>query len=104
MDIRFGNPANVDKLASIQDKVDVVKTTMKDNIQQLLVNQEKMENIEAQTLHLNEQADGFNRGAKELKNKMFWKMWKMRLLIGGLITAVLLMIIVPIAVSSSGKK
>ncbi len=76
---------------------------MKENIQQLLVNEEKLERIEASTLHLNEQAGAFKHSSKDLANKMWWTMWKMRLLIGGLITAVLILIIVPIAVSSSKK-
>jgi len=101
---RFQNPANVDKLAEVQEKIDVVKTTMKENIQQLLVNNEKLEQIEMAAEHLNNQSVDFKRGAKELSNKMWWKMWKMRLLIGGLITAVLIIIIVPIAVSSSNSK
>lgn len=70
----------------------------------LLINEEKLKGIEAQTEHLNDQAKSFNKGSKELANKMWWKMWKMRLLIGGLIIAVLLIIIVPIAVSNSNSK
>lgn len=74
---------------------------MKDNIEQLLLNNEKLEHIEAAALHLNNQSEGFREGAKELSNKMWWKMVKMRLLIGGLIVAVLIIIIVPLAVSNS---
>jgi len=87
----------------VQEKIDVVKTTMKENIQQLLVNTEKLEQIENAALHLNNQSEDFKRGTKELSNKMFWKKWKMRLLIGGLVIAVLIIIIVPIAVSSNSK-
>lgn len=87
----------------MQEKIDVVKTTMKENIQQLLVNTEKLEQIENAALHLNNQSEDFKRGTKELSNKMFWKKWKMRLLIGGLVIAVLIIIIVPIAVSSNSK-
>jgi hypothetical protein len=76
---------------------------MKENIQQLLVNQEKLENIEQAAIHLNEQSNHFRKNAKQLTDKMWWKMWKMRLLIGGLITAVLIILIVPIAVTSSSS-
>lgn len=93
----------MDKVAAVQDKIDVVKTTMKENIQQLLINEEKLERIETAAVHLNEQSVNFQRGAKDLSNKMWWKMWKMRLLIGGLIIAVLLIIIVPVAVSNSSS-
>ena len=80
-------------------KVDIVKSTMQENIQQLLLNEEKMERIEAAAVHLNETAGAFQKGAKQLKDEMWWKMIKMRLLIAGLIIVALLIIIVPTAVS-----
>lgn len=101
---RYCDPSNVDKLSSVQEKIDVVKTTMKDNIQQLLLNEEKLERIEAASIHLNEKSQEFRSGSKALNDKMWWKMWKMRLLIGGLIIAVLLIIIVPTAVSMTPSK
>jgi hypothetical protein len=101
---RYNNPANSDKITAVQEKIDIVRTTMKDNIQQLLMNQEKMESIETAAIHLNEQSQTFKKSAKQLTDKMWWKMWKMRLLIGGLIIAVLVILIVPIAVTSSNKK
>lgn len=94
----------MDKLTAVQEKVDIVKSTMKDNIAQLLLNTEKMEHIEAAAAALNHQSADFQKGAKQLTNKMWWKMWKMRILIGGLIVAILLILIVPIAVTSSKKK
>jgi hypothetical protein len=87
----------------VQEKVDIVKTTMKENIQQLLQNEEKLERIESAAAHLNEQSIAFKQNAKELSNKMWWKMWKMRIAIGFLIIAVLLIIIVPTAVTASKK-
>ena len=100
---RYEEPGKVDKLVAVQGKIDVVRTTMKDSIQQMLVNTEKLENIDEATKKLSEQARDFDKGAKSLSDKMWWKMWKMRLLIGGLITAVLIIIIVPIAVASSSS-
>jgi vesicle-associated membrane protein 4 len=77
---------------------------MKDNIQQILVNNEKIENIEAQSEALNNQAQAFQSQSTELTNKMFWKMWKMRLLLGGLIVVVLIIIIVPSVVASQPQQ
>jgi hypothetical protein len=76
---------------------------MKENIKQLLINEEKLEKIEAAAVELNKTSLTFQKSAGDLKNKMWWKMWKMRLLIGGLIIAVLIIIIVPIAVTSSSS-
>eukprot|EP01038_Epipyxis_sp_PR26KG_P009628 gene9628-12964_t len=99
---KFENPANVDKLAAVTDKVEIVKSTMKESIQQLLINEEKMNQIEAAAVHLNEQSVVFNKSATQLKDKMWWKMWKMRLLIGGLVVSVLLIIILTLTVSVGG--
>lgn len=76
---------------------------MKENIQQLLLNEEKLERIEEAATQLNHQSQAFKTNAKQLSNKMWWKMWKMRLVVGGLIVAVLIVLIVPIAVTSSKK-
>lgn len=90
----------MDKLTAVQDRVEVVKMTMKDNIQQMLQNTEKLEYIESASENLKEQSNVFRGRTKELQNKMWWKMWKMRLLIGGLVTSVLLIIILSFTLSS----
>lgn len=97
---RFENPANVDKLVAVSDKVEVVKTVMKDNISEILKNTEKLEELEEKSKNLDNQAIEFNKGARDLSTKMFWKKWKMRLLLGFLIISVLILIIVPTAVSA----
>lgn len=77
---------------------------MQDNIQQLLQNEEKLERIEEVSDALKTKSIAFQKGSKELSDKMFWKMWKMRLLIGGLVVAILIIIIVPTAVSMTPSK
>ena len=102
--IRYGNPAAGDSLASVQEKVDIVKVQMQQNIQQMLLNTEQMEKINASAEQLNEQSLEFKSSTNALKNKMFWKMWKMRLLIGGAIILVLLAIIIPVAIMAEKAK
>ena len=55
---------------SLQDKLDVVKTVMKDNIQQILLNDEKLEDIDAAAIKLNKLSDEFQSNSKALTNKM----------------------------------
>ena len=81
-------------------KIDIVKTSMKENIQQLLVNEEKMERIESATVQLGEQSLAFRNSSKTLANKMWWQMWKTRLAIIGIVVCVLIVIIVPIVLTS----
>jgi len=97
----FVDPTANDKLSEVQNKINVVQDNMKENIKQVLKNDQKLENIEGLSLHINEQSIAFEKDSKSLREKMWWKMLKMRLLIGGLITTVLIIIIVPIAVESS---
>lgn len=82
----------------------MVKTVMQENIQQILINQEQVDKINSSAEHLTEQSLAFKSTTKELRNKMFWKMVKMRLLIGGVIVAVLVVIIVPTVIMLQGAK
>jgi hypothetical protein len=77
---------------------------MQENIQQILINQEQVDKINSSAEHLTEQSLAFKSTTKELRNKMFWKMVKMRLLIGGVIVAVLVVIIVPTVIMLQGAK
>lgn len=58
-------------MASIQEKLDVVKTVMQENIQQILLNEQKLENIEASAVKLNQQSEAFSTNTKALSNKMY---------------------------------
>jgi Synaptobrevin/Regulated-SNARE-like domain len=67
---KFGNPATVDKLTEVQGKIDVATSVMKENIQQILLNEEKIERIEAASEQLNEKAIQFQSQSKQLTDKM----------------------------------
>jgi hypothetical protein len=94
---KYDNLAEVDKLASVTRKVESVKLVMQENIDVALQNCVKLESIEKQAEELQQQAGVFKRNANELKNKMWWKNMKMKLIIGGTIAVVLTIIIVIIA-------
>ena len=78
------------------DKVDAVKGTMQDNIAAMLTNTEKAESIAKQSDQLSEQAAVFKKKSKDLKKQMRWKNMKMTIILGLLITAILLIILLPI--------
>lgn len=98
--ISYESAATTDHIDSIKSKLDIVKTSMKENIQQLLVNEEKMQHIENATVQLGEQSLAFRNSSKSLANKMWWQMWKTRLVIIGIVVCVLVVIIVPIVLTS----
>lgn len=96
----YESAASPDQIDSVMSKIDIVKTSMKENIQQLLTNEDKMERIENATVQLGETSLAFRNSSKSLANKMWWQMWKTRLVIIGVVVCVLLLIIVPIVVTS----
>ena len=90
---KYDNLAEVDKLAAVTRKVDAVKLVMQENINVALQNCVKLESIEATSEELQQQAGIFKKNANDLRNKMWWKNMKMKLIIGFLILAVLGIII-----------
>ena len=64
---KYGNPSKFDQLTSVQTKLDVVKSNMKENIQQMLQNDDLVAKIDVSAEKLNDQAVAFKKGAKELK-------------------------------------
>lgn len=53
--LQFTPRAGFCQLCPTQDKVDVVKMTMQDNIQQMLANEERLDQISENAENLNEQ-------------------------------------------------
>lgn len=97
---KYDNLNEVDKLSAVQKKVDSVKLVMQDNVDLALKNCVKLESIEKAAEELQQQAGVFKRNANELKNKMWWKNLKMKLIIGFIILAIL-GIIIGVAVGMS---
>eukprot|EP00607_Mallomonas_marina_P002890 CAMPEP_0182429246 /NCGR_PEP_ID=MMETSP1167-20130531/25623_1 /TAXON_ID=2988 /ORGANISM="Mallomonas Sp, Strain CCMP3275" /LENGTH=198 /DNA_ID=CAMNT_0024612647 /DNA_START=200 /DNA_END=793 /DNA_ORIENTATION=+ len=68
---KYADPADADALVAVQSKIDIVKTEMQQNIQQLLINTEQMKKIEESAEELHESSKAFRAGTKELRNKMW---------------------------------
>ncbi|CAM9103168.1 unnamed protein product [Phaeothamnion confervicola] len=95
--IKYDDLKNVDRLASVHDKVNVVKTIMEDNIAQLLANEEQLQRVADNAENLNEQAKVFQNRAVHLRRQMRCKAIKMWLLLALVIVVVLIIVITPIA-------
>lgn len=102
--LKYEDIKNVDKLASVQGKVDVVKSIMEDNIQQMLANEEKLESISANAENLNEQAKVFQNRSTQLRRAMKCKAIKMWLLLALVISIILIIIITTIALWVKNNK
>ncbi|CAM9570497.1 unnamed protein product [Ectocarpus sp. 8 AP-2014] len=101
--IKYDDIRNVDRMAAVQDKVDVVKVTMQDNIQQMLANEERLDQISENAENLNEQAKVFQNRSSALRRQMRCKAIKMWLLLALVVIILLIIIIVPIALHAKNN-
>jgi len=102
---KYDNVAEVDKIAAVARKVDTVKIVMQENVDAALQNCVKLESIELAAEDLQQQAGVFRRNAKDLKNKMWWKDMKMKLIIAAIIIVILIVIIsIAVVMAGGGKK
>lgn len=100
---KYNVPESFDKLVQVKDKVNLVKDTMHNNIALALENTIKLDYIELKSEELAQSAKVFKISTRELKNKMWWKNFKMKLMIFSII-AIILTIIISIAVVVSTEK
>jgi vesicle-associated membrane protein 7 len=93
---KFDDLTKLDKAASLISKVDGVKSTMQDNISNMLKNSEQAESLAEKSDQLNEQASVFKKKSNDLKKHMACKNLKMTLLLGGVVIVILIIILAPL--------
>ena len=83
------------KVNEVNQKLDKVKVIMNDNIDLALQNCAKLETMELKSEELLQQAGVFKKSAKDIKNKLWWKNMRAKLIIAtvvfiivGIITAI----------------
>lgn len=86
---KYDKPANVDKTAEVNEKVDAVKLTMQDNIKKVLETHENIDRLESKTDNLNREASTFNRTANDLRRMYWWQKVKITILLGLVILAII---------------
>ncbi|EIE19250.1 R-SNARE protein, VAMP72-family [Coccomyxa subellipsoidea C-169] len=85
MDYCQEHPDEMNKIASVQKKVDEVKNIMVDNIEKVLERGEKIELLVDKTDNLRFQADRFHKTGRQLRSKMWWQNMKMKLIIAAVV-------------------
>ena len=95
---KYDNLADIDKVAAVSRKVESVKLVMQENVSMALRNVVKLESIQQAAEELQQQAGIFQKQSKDLKNKMWWKNMKMKLIIAFIVLAII-GIIVGVAVA-----
>jgi len=98
---RYDDPADVDAMTSVQGKLDVTTSTMQENISLLLENDAKLSEIEGKADTMTDQSAKFKASSKNLKDKMWWKLCKMRICYALIALSLLAIIIVPMSLQAN---
>lgn len=69
----FNNDPRADSINRVRGEIAEVKNVMIDNIEKILERGERIELLVDKTDHLQNEAFNFRRGARQLKNKMWWR-------------------------------
>lgn len=93
---KYDDLSKVDKTSGVLGKVEEVKSSMQNNIANMLKNTEQAESLAEKSDQLNEQASVFKKRSTDLRKQMAWKDLKMTLILGGVVVIVLIIIIVPL--------
>mmetsp|Transcript_9513 Transcript_9513/g.19000 ORF Transcript_9513/g.19000 Transcript_9513/m.19000 type:complete len:234 (-) Transcript_9513:26-727(-) len=98
---KYDDLQQVDSIASVEAKVDVVKVVMQDNISKMLENSAKLDDIYKTAEELQQQAGVFKKNATKLRKRMWWKNKKMCLALTFLIAAVMTIIVTYLVCTNS---
>jgi hypothetical protein len=98
---KYDNPSECDAMTSVQSKIDVTTSTMQENIGLLLENDAKLEQIEIKADNMTDQSAKFRASSKNLKDKMWWKLCKMRICYALIALSLLAIIIVPMSLQAN---
>ncbi|KAM7268689.1 hypothetical protein ACFE04_010855 [Oxalis oulophora] len=84
------HPEEISKLSKLKAHISEVKGIMMDNIEKVLDRGEKIELLVDKTENLQFQADSFQRQGRQLRRKMWLQNLQMKLMIGGAVFALIL--------------
>eukprot|EP00386_Alphamonas_edax_P003734 GDKI01011280.1.p1 GENE.GDKI01011280.1~~GDKI01011280.1.p1 ORF type:complete len:235 (-),score=49.91 GDKI01011280.1:28-732(-) len=101
---RYDKPRTFDKSHEVREKVDHVKDIMQENVKRILESHANVESLEQKADGLRVNAQTFQRSAVDLRRMMWWRDFKMKLIMVAVVLAVILYITVPLIVHFSKKK
>ena len=92
----YSDVENTDQLTKVRTQVEDVKLMAQANIEKVLERGERVELIADKANRLNNESIQFKRASKDLSFAMWMQNMKMKLILGGVIVAVLLIIILSV--------
>ncbi|CAL9164556.1 unnamed protein product [Musa hybrid cultivar] len=90
------HPEEISKLAKVKAQVSEVKGVMMENIEKVLERGEKIELLVDKTENLRSQAQDFRQQGTKMRRKMWMKNMKIKLIVLGIIIALILIIILSV--------
>lgn len=91
-----------DRVGAVQAEVEQVSGIMKQNVQALVNQGEHLHELSSKTDDLLSEARNFKKSSTDMKNALWWKDMQMKLIIGGVVFIVLLIIFVNIRNATKG--
>ncbi|PWA49629.1 synaptobrevin, Longin-like domain protein [Artemisia annua] len=92
----MSHPEEIDKIAKVKAQVNEVKGVMMENIEKVLDRGEKIELLVDKTDNLRNQANDFKKQGTKMKRKMWIQNMKIKLIVGGIILLLILVIVMSI--------
>lgn len=93
---KYNDLASVDKISSLQGKVDVAQRVMEQNISKVLENTVVAESVAEKSVQAMEQAAVFRDKSNVLRKQMAWKNLKWNLLVGGIAIIIVVSVLTPV--------
>lgn len=90
------HPEEISKLAKVKDQVSEVKGVMMENIEKVLDRGEKIELLVDKTHNLHEQAQDFRSAGTKIRRKMWLQNMKIKLIVLGILVALILIIVLSV--------
>ncbi|VFQ59910.1 unnamed protein product [Cuscuta campestris] len=91
-----GHPEELSKLTKVKAQVSEVKGVMMENIEKVLDRGEKIELLVDKTENLRDQAQDFRSTGTQLRRKMWLQNMKVKLIVLGIIIALILIIVLSV--------
>ncbi|KAI8925445.1 synaptobrevin-domain-containing protein [Entophlyctis helioformis] len=82
-------PRDASKTAQVQGQVDEVIGIMQNNIEKVMARGEKLDSLQTKTEELSSGALQFKKNTNSLKNEMWWKDFKLRIIIAVIVVSII---------------
>ena len=89
------------KTQLIKEQITEVKDIVRNNIVRVIDREDQMSDLQDKTEDLGEGAALFGKRSKQLRKQMWWKKFKMQLIVAFSIILILLIIIIPLALRNN---